>query len=57
MKQGDRGGGGIPLEEKTEGESEEHVLGELNPPKNFKIPRRSQGIANWVVLGHPHDCS
>jgi hypothetical protein len=35
------------------GESETWVLGELNPPKNSRIPRRSQEIANegsWATL-------
>jgi hypothetical protein len=38
--------------EKTVGELETPVLGELNPPKNSNIPRRNQGIANgksWVA--------
>jgi hypothetical protein len=38
---------------KPVGESETPVLGELNPPKNSRIPRRSQGITNggsWATL-------
>jgi hypothetical protein len=33
------------------GESETLVLGESNPPKNSKIPRRNQGIANGGLEG------
>jgi hypothetical protein len=29
------------------GESETPVLGELNPPKGSKIPRRNQEIVKW----------
>jgi hypothetical protein len=39
--------------EKPVGESEIPVHGELNPPKNLRIPRRIQEIANggsWSVL-------
>jgi hypothetical protein len=37
----------IPLEgENPVGESETPILGELNPPKNRRIPWRNQEIAN-----------
>jgi hypothetical protein len=41
------------LRRETDGESETPVLGELNPPKNSRIPRRSQEISNggsWATL-------
>jgi hypothetical protein len=38
----------IPWERgKPVGESETPVLGELNPPKGSKIPRRNQEIVKW----------
>jgi hypothetical protein len=33
------------------GESETPVLGELNPPKNLRNPKRSQEIANEGLAG------
>jgi hypothetical protein len=48
-----RKGGNTLRREKTVGESETPVLGELNPPKNSRIPWRSQEIANgglWTFL-------
>jgi hypothetical protein len=54
MGQRDQGGGENTLRrEKTAGESETPVLRELNPPKNSRIPQRSQEIANgglWAFL-------
>jgi hypothetical protein len=35
------------------GESETSVLGELNPPKNSKIPRRNLEIANGGLKASP----
>jgi hypothetical protein len=37
--------------EKPVGESETPVLGELNPPKNSRIPQRSQEITNEGLAG------
>jgi hypothetical protein len=46
MEQGDRGGGENTLRrKKLVEESETPVLGEMNPPKNFKIPWRNHKIA------------
>jgi hypothetical protein len=54
MRQGDRGLGENTFRRgKPVGESETPVLGELNPPKNQRIPRRIQEIANgetWRAL-------
>jgi hypothetical protein len=47
MGQRDRGLGENTLRrEKLVGEADILVLGELISPKNFKIPRRNQGITN-----------
>jgi hypothetical protein len=53
MGQRDQGLGESTLRRgKTMKGSETPVLGELNQPKNFKIPRRNQEIANGG-LGSP----
>jgi hypothetical protein len=46
----------IPLERGSlnpEGESESPILGELNPPKNQRIPRRNQEIATKGLESSP----
>jgi hypothetical protein len=54
MEQGERGRGENTLRRKKPvGKTETPVLGELNPPKNLRIPQKSQEIANggsWAAL-------
>jgi hypothetical protein len=52
-KEIEEGVGDTLRREKPVGESETPVLEELNPPKNLRVPRRSQEIANggsWATL-------
>jgi hypothetical protein len=46
----------VPLERGSsnpKGESESPILGELNPPKNQRIPQRNQEIATKLIESPP----
>jgi hypothetical protein len=59
LEQRDRGWGKITLRrENPVGGSDTPVLGELNPPKNSKIPQRNHEIAkggSWGTLTVVHE--